>query len=297
MRIVTFYTAEGPKLGVKIANGILDVGAAAAVLNRTPPESADDLIAGGEEALQLLGQIVDAAAVRPEFLLEEERLTFAPVVQRPQKIICVGLNYERHASELGLPRPQTPVLFSKFNNALTGHGAVVELPAESQRVDYEAELAVVIGRRAKDVSVTDALTYAFGYCTANDISARDLQNRTSQWLLGKTCDGFCPLGPYLVTADEVPDPNNLAIRTWVNGELRQDSNTSDMIFGCAELISYISRHMTLEPGDVILTGTPQGVAAGYPSDVRDRYWLKDGDEVVVEVEGLGRLRNVMRVAR
>ena len=155
--------------------------------------------------------------------------------------------------------------------------------------DYEVELAVVMGETTKNVSAADALNTVFGYATANDLSARDLQNRTSQWLLGKTMDKFMPIGPYLVTADEVRDPQKLAIRTWLNGELRQNSNTDDMIFPVAELIAYISRHFTLEPGDVIITGTPEGVILG----MAEKRWMVPGDVVEVEVDGLGKLRNRM----
>jgi len=158
-------------------------------------------------------------------------------------------------------------------------------------LDYEGELALVIGRQAACVAGEEALSTVFGYAPANDFSARDLQFATSQWLLGKSCDRFCPIGPFLVTADEVPDPGSLRIRTWVNGELRQDAPTSDMIFPCSDLISYISRYLPLEPGDVILTGTPAGVILGKPRE--QRVWLRKGDVVTVEVEGLGRLTNLV----
>lgn len=194
-----------------------------------------------------------------------------PCLQNPGKIICVGTNYRRHAREVGLPIPEYPLLFSKFNSSLSAHGQAVAIPYGALQVDYEAELAFVIGKTARHVAREDALHHVFGYCNANDLSARDWQMRTGQWLLGKTCDGFCPLGPYLVTADEIADPNALGIRTFVNDELRQNSNTQDMIFHCDELISYISRHMTLSPGDVVLTGTPEGVILGYPEE--RRVWL------------------------
>jgi 2-keto-4-pentenoate hydratase/2-oxohepta-3-ene-1,7-dioic acid hydratase in catechol pathway len=161
----------------------------------------------------------------------------------------------------------------------------------SSQVDYEVELVIVIGKQAKYVSKENALSYVFGYCNVNDISARDLQMRTQQWLLGKTCDKFSPLGPYLVTADEVGNPNQLEMKCIVNGEVRQNSNTSDMIFYCDELVSYISQHMTLVPGDIILTGTPQGVVIGYPED--KRVYLKHGDVVTIEIEKLGTLTNRM----
>lgn len=187
------------------------------------------------------------------------------------------------------PIPQTPILFNKFNNALTGHRSPVVIPATTSKLDYEAELAIVIGRQARSVRREEALDYVFGYTIANDLSARDLQMRTSQWMLGKIGDGFAPLGPWIVTADAVGDPNALFIQTFVNGEMRQNSNTADMIFHCDEIISYLSQHCTLEPGDVILTGTPEGVVLGYPED--QQVYLKPGDEVEVRIEKLGELHN------
>ena len=185
--------------------------------------------------------------------------------------------------------PETPVLFSKFNNALAGTREPIPLPGNALQYDYEVELGVVIGQEARYVSVEHALKYVFGYFTVNDLSVRDLQFRTSQWLLGKTLDKFFPTAPYLVTADEVSDPQNLGLYCWVNGELRQNSNTSDMIFSGAESISYISQYMTLKPGDVISTGTPEGVVMG----MQEKIWLRPGDEVTVEVEGLGKCTNRM----
>ncbi|HET6437982.1 MAG TPA: fumarylacetoacetate hydrolase family protein, partial [Anaeromyxobacter sp.] len=189
--------------------------------------------------------------------------------------------------------PRTPVLFSKFNNALAGHRGTVPLPVTvASQFDYEAELVVVVGRRARDVPEAEALAHVFGYCTGNDVSARDLQLRTSQFLLGKTCDGFAPIGPWLVSADEVPDPQNLSVTCRVNGELRQSARTSDMVFSCAALLSYASRHMTLEPGDILFTGTPGGVIQGRPEG--QRTWLKPGDVVTTEVETLGLLEVTLR---
>jgi len=185
--------------------------------------------------------------------------------------------------------PETPILFNKFSNTPAASGEDVPLPEVAEQYDYEAELCVVMGRAARRVSEADALDHVWGYCNCNDLSARDLQFRTSQWMLGKTLDRFFPIGPHLVSADEVGDPQALAIRCLVNGDVRQDSSTADMVFGVAELVSYISRHLTLEPGDVIATGTPEGVAQGRPN----REWLRPGDEVVVEIGALGQLRNRM----
>jgi 2-keto-4-pentenoate hydratase/2-oxohepta-3-ene-1,7-dioic acid hydratase in catechol pathway len=212
--------------------------------------------------------------------------TLAPVTQ-PGKILCVGLNYRPHARESHMEIPQYPVLFNKYSNAVVGSGRPVHPPAIAQQMDYEAELVVIMGRRAVNVAESDALRYVAGYCNGNDLSARDLQFRTSQWLLGKAADGFGPMGPYLVTPDEIPDPNQLEIVCRRNGVEVQHSNTRHMIFSCSHLISYISRYMTLEPGDVIFTGTPEGVIFGQQES--ERQWLKAGETVSVSIEGLGEL--------
>ncbi|PSR38014.1 MAG: 5-carboxymethyl-2-hydroxymuconate isomerase [Sulfobacillus thermosulfidooxidans] len=211
--------------------------------------------------------------------------TWRPALTRPEKIFCIGLNYKQHALESGMPLPTSPVVFSKFSNTLAAHEEGVPIPEASSQVDYEAELAMVIGRVTHNVSVDEALQSVWGYTIANDISARDLQTKTSQWLLGKSCDKFLPLGPVVTSADAIPDPNRLAIDLWLNGENRQHSNTRDMIFSCAEIVSYLSKVWTLKPGDVICTGTPQGVILGRPEGQRD--WLKAGDVVRLRIEGLG----------
>ncbi|MED1954082.1 fumarylacetoacetate hydrolase family protein [Brevibacillus centrosporus] len=296
MITVSFYKQDGIALGVRTERGILDVQAAASRFTEwsDAPVTIEALIDGGDKSRQLLDKLTDAAYQDESLFLQEEELEQAPVVPKPSKIVCVGLNYRKHADECNLPYPETPILFSKFANALAGHGEDVPLPKESEKIDYEAELAIVIGKRASNVTEEDALSYVYGYCSANDVSARDLQFATSQWLLGKTCDKFCPIGPYLVSADEVGNPDQLQIRTYVNGELRQNSSTSDMIFSCSQIISYISRHFPLLPGDVILTGTPEGVITGLP--VEKQVWLKDQDVVSVEIEKLGRLTNTFRQA-
>jgi 2-keto-4-pentenoate hydratase/2-oxohepta-3-ene-1,7-dioic acid hydratase in catechol pathway len=292
MKLLTFNGPDGLKLGIRSDQGVIDVVEAGAALGVTVPQSLTEVITGGDPAvaeLQVLEESVTGSASGSPWLLDEMGLQHGPVVANPGKIICVGLNYRRHAQESNLPVPETPVLFSKFGNTICGSGADVPLPSVATEFDYEVELGFVIGKSARNVSQEHALSYVLGYCTANDVSVRDLQTRTSQWLLGKTLDNFLPIGPYLVTADEVGDPQSLRIRCWVNGDLRQDSNTGDMIFSVAEIISYISRYFTLEPGDVVVTGTPEGVAMGRA----DKPWLKPGDEVIVEVERLGQCRNMM----
>ncbi len=294
MKLLTFEKNGALSLGVKTGQGVLDVvGALEKHPAKEVPQTVHEVIEGGQQAVNALQSFTDAMlnGAAAEFLLEESSLTLGPCVAHPNKIICVGLNYRKHAEETGSPIPQYPILFNKFNNTLTGNGADIALPKVSQKVDYEAELVIVIGKNAKYVDKEQALDHVFGYCNVNDLSARDLQLRTQQWLLGKSCDGFSPLGPYLVTADEIGDPNQLEIRSIVNGEVRQQSNTSDMIFHCDEIVSYISQHMTLVPGDIILTGTPEGVVMGYPPE--KQVYLKDGDVVTIEIEKLGTLTNRM----
>jgi 2-keto-4-pentenoate hydratase/2-oxohepta-3-ene-1,7-dioic acid hydratase in catechol pathway len=287
LKLVTLASGDQYHLGVQTERGILDVTASAGAESGVPKDI-HSLIEGGQSAKEALESFVRRQEAG---WLNEKEVQYGPAVTNPQKIICVGLNYRKHAEETKAPIPEYPILFNKFNNTLTAHNCDVELPVASKEVDYEAELAIVIGRKAKHVSEEDALDYVFGYCCANDLSARDLQLRTNQWMLGKVCDGFTPLGPVLVTADEIPDPNALGIRTIVNGDVRQNSNTSDMIFNCKQIISYISRHFTLNPGDVILTGTPEGVVLGYPKE--KRVYLQPGDVVTVEIEKLGSITNRM----
>jgi len=296
MKLVSFLKGNHYTLGVRTDHGVLDVVAAA----MTPgyeiaalPLTIQEAIEGGAAAQAALQQLVDSIMVNPasvaELLREEQSLTWGPCVPSPSKIICVGLNYRKHAEETNAPIPAYPILFNKFNNTLNGHGHDVPLPRVSNEVDYEAELVIVMGAKAKYIDKQSALDYVYGYCCVNDVSARDLQMRTQQWLLGKSCDGFSPLGPYLVTKDEVGNPNQLSISTTVNGKVRQSSNTSDMIFHCDEIVSYISQHMTLEPGDIILTGTPEGVVLGDPVD--QRVYLRDGDLVTISIEKLGQITN------
>lgn len=238
--------------------------------------------------VDMIDEAICEMADKLEYLKEGE-YRYESAVGKPEKIICLGHNYRAHVNELKEKLPEFPILFSKYNNSLAGHGENIPLPDGSKQVDYEGELGIIIGKTASNVSEEDALDYVFGYFVANDVSARDLQFRTQQWLIGKTCEKFFPTGPYLVTADEIKDPQSLSIKTTVNGEVRQRSNTSQMIFSCRKIIHYVSKYMTLKPGDVISTGTPEGVIVGYPED--KRVWLKDGDVVEVEIEKIGKLRN------
>jgi 2-keto-4-pentenoate hydratase/2-oxohepta-3-ene-1,7-dioic acid hydratase in catechol pathway len=210
---------------------------------------------------------------------------------RPGKIVCVGLNYLDHCRETNTPIPERPLLFTKFTTAITHPGSDIVWSATlTTEVDFEAELAVIIGRRCRQVTEAEALSYVAGYTAANDVSARDIQLGDGQWVRGKSLDTFCPLGPVFVTADELPDPQALAIRTLLNGRLMQNSHTGEMIFSVAKLIAFCSQAFTLEPGDIILTGTPHGVGLGRNPKV----YMQDGDVIVVEIEGIGRLENKCR---
>jgi 2-keto-4-pentenoate hydratase/2-oxohepta-3-ene-1,7-dioic acid hydratase in catechol pathway len=288
MRLLTYNSDDGRKLGIKTARGILDVAAAAAAAGVKRAITPDAVYRHGSALLPRLNDLV-AATDDPAHFLNEADLTFGPAVPNPGKILCVGLNYQKHAAETGASPPAEPVLFSKFNNAIAAPNEDIPIQADWTQVDYESELGVVIGGRARNVSVDDALDYVFGYCNMNDLSERRLQLLSGQWLLGKTLDKFLPLGPYVVTADEIPDPQKLSVKGWLNGEPRQDSNTADMIFTVAEVIAYASKVMTLDPGDVISTGTPEGVIMG----MEPKVWMQPGDEYIVEVEGLGKLVNRM----
>lgn len=278
------------RLGVKNENGVLDVVEAAKILRMRAPATIDELLQN--EDGPSLNALVDAAMkskAAQKALLKEETIEFGPVVTRPEKIVCVGLNYRQHAIEIGAPIPKQPVLFNKFNTTLNHHNGTIKLPVEfATKFDYEVELVMAIGREAKVVNEADALSYVAGYATGNDFTARDLQLETGgQWMVGKTPDQFAPIGPYLVTADQI-DPDNLKLECRVNGETRQSSNTSDFIFNTRKMISYISRVITLKPGDIIFTGTPQGVIQGKPKD--QQIWLKPGDKIACSLEKLGELK-------
>jgi 2-keto-4-pentenoate hydratase/2-oxohepta-3-ene-1,7-dioic acid hydratase in catechol pathway len=284
MTFVTLAQGSGYSLGIKGERGILDVRRASEQLRITAPVTIDEAIRHGDAGLSDLAR----AATDRALWLDEAAVRFGPSVTNPQKIVCVGLNYAKHARETNNPIPKLPILFNKFNNTLNSHMGTVKVSAvPATNFDYESELVIVMGRRAQNVSEADALSHVFGYCNGNDFTARDLQSRSSQWMIGKTCDGFGLLGPYLVTADQC-DPNNMKVVGTVNGEVRQSSNTNDMVFNCAQIISYTSKLFTLEPGDIIYTGTPEGVISGYPKD--KQVWLKPGDRLETTIGNLGTLR-------
>jgi 2-keto-4-pentenoate hydratase/2-oxohepta-3-ene-1,7-dioic acid hydratase in catechol pathway len=282
MRLATIQTAKGPRAAVWQGGHYIDVQAT----DESLPTSVRGMLEGGPDLLKLVATVAHRpAAVR----LPEAEARLLPPIPDPPKILCIGLNYRDHAAETGAPIPRDPVLFSKFTTALIGPEEKIVLPPVSHKVDYEAELVLVIGRRGKNIAKEHARGYLAGFMVGHDVSARDwqLEKDGKQWLAGKTFDTFAPTGPWLVTSDDVPDPHSLGIRLRLNGQTMQDSNTKQMIFHAEDLIAYISQVVTLLPGDLIFTGTPPGVGIARKPQV----WLKDGDVVEVEIDGLGVLRN------
>jgi 2-keto-4-pentenoate hydratase/2-oxohepta-3-ene-1,7-dioic acid hydratase in catechol pathway len=260
------------------------------LVSRALPDCNDDAFC---HALPYLARfLASGARVVEQATALAQPIDFEPPV-RPRNFICVGLNYRDHAAETALKLPQAPLLFAKTANAINAHNRPVPLPLDSTQIDYEAELAVVIGRPCHRVSAADALAYVAGYTCGNDVSARDFQFGESQWYRGKSADGFGPLGPWIVTPDEISDVGNLRIQLRLNGRTMQDSTTADLVFGVAALIEYISRYITMVPGDVILTGTPPGVGFTRKPPV----FLKAGDNVEVEVEAIGVLANTIASSR
>jgi 2-keto-4-pentenoate hydratase/2-oxohepta-3-ene-1,7-dioic acid hydratase in catechol pathway len=276
MRFLTFKNSKGSaEPGVVVDQEVVGLGAAGFT-------SLVDVIAGGDSALEKVRSFVSTASKMPLSGVQ----VLAPI-PRPPKVICVGLNYRDHAAESNMAIPERPTIFSKFSHCVIAPGEAIVLPKNSTQPDYEAEFAFVIGKGGRHIAAEDWKKHVFGYTNLNDVSARDFQLATTQWLMGKTFDTFAPMGPYLVTADEIADPHNLNIKITINGEVLQDSNTRHLIFGIPALIAYLSSVFTLEPGDVVSTGTPAGV--GFAR--KPPRFLRAGDDVVVEVEGLGQLRN------
>jgi 2-keto-4-pentenoate hydratase/2-oxohepta-3-ene-1,7-dioic acid hydratase in catechol pathway len=300
MRLITYKTAWGTRSAIAVGETAVDTARAATRCGFDGADAAwrsNRALAGlGATVLEQLAGAAEAiAAAEPgtHGVTALADLVLGPPITDPDKIICLGLNYKDHAEEAGLALPTSPMLFAKYRNSLTGPTSPIELPSGSEAVDYEAELAIVIGRRGKDVAEADALDHVAGAMVLNDVSARDLQHATSQWLAGKAIDTFAPCGPALVTLDEIDDLQDLAIEARVNGRTVQQANTSLMIFPVAETIAYISSLMTLEPGDIIATGTPAGV--GFKRD--PQVLLGDGDLVEVEIQGVGAIANPVHGAR
>jgi len=281
MKLVTFATENGPRLGLLQENHVIDLNEAS---DGRLPADVLTFLQQGQPAMQLAREIGHSAAAD----LPLSEVTLLAPVPAPSKVVAIGLNYMDHCREQNIEPPKMPIIFAKFPSAVVGPGAAVRWdPALTRQVDYEVELAVVMGRTTRRVPAAEALDYVAGYTMCNDVSARDLQFGDRQWVRGKSLDTFCPLGPWLVTKDEIPDPHDLSLRCTVNGEILQDSTTAEMIFGVPQLIEFISRAFSLLPGDVIATGTPDGVGVFRSPQI----FLKDGDVVTVEVEGLGELTN------
>ena len=245
----------------------------------------DEVLAGYDLSTGMIDLIKAELSNLP--IVDLSSVHLASPIPRPGKIICIGLNYRDHAEESGMPIPDSPIIFSKFGTCVIGSGEAIRIPSGSEKVDYEAELAVVIGRTAKGVPAGEAMDHVFGYTNFNDVSARDFQFADGQWQRGESCDTFAPMGPSVVTVDEVADPHNLNIRFRLNGETLQDSNTCQLIFKTPELIEFLSRIITLEPGDVIATGTPPGVGFARKPPI----FMKPGDVAEVEIQQLGTLIN------
>lgn len=310
MHLVTYDQFGQARIGARLGEQIVDLNRAhkakveadndpaeLAVAEARLPTDMMALLRQGPAGLEAVTQAVEFVQARQAaaaesmakkgILLSMAQITLLPPILRPEKLVCLGLNYRAHAAEGNWAPPDYPMLFHKTANCLIGDGQAIVAPRVSDQIDYEGELAVIIGRRGKHIAETEALSYVAGYAVANDVSARDLQTRTRQFTTGKMLDTFCPLGPALVTSDEIADPNNLEIKTTLNGQVMQHSNTQHMIFAVPFIISYISEFATLEPGDIILTGTPEGVGKARDPQV----FLKPGDTITVEIENVGTLTN------
>ncbi len=313
MKLVRFLKGSTARIGVIDHDQVVDVeGALTAALvgagmslemaqseaRERVPQSMRRFLAAGDGLQQIVREAVSFAHAYPDHKVSGHNITvplvsaelLAPIAD-PEKIICIGQNYKDHCAEQNQPFPERAIIFAKFPNAINNPGAPVVLPAISSQVDYEAELAFVVGKRAKHVSEADAPHYIAGYFCLNDVSARDIQMHPAekQWIRGKACDGFAPIGPWLVTSDEVGDPHDLDIELVLNGEVRQTSNTSNLIFNCYYLLSYISKGITLEPGDIVTTGTPGGVGVFSNPQI----FLQPGDVMSVTIEKLGTLTNTV----
>lgn len=310
MQLVTFVVNGSRRVGAHVDGKVVDINAAlAARLEQggegRPEQLADALIPAdmralierGEPALAqaksavdfALGQAVEPASWERRLVYALDEVGVLAPILNPEKIIAIGLNYIDHARETGQEPPKQPIFFSKYPSSITGPRGAVVLPSKevTSKVDYEVELAVVIGKIAKNVSADEAMDYVFGYTIMNDISARDLQMQDGQWVKGKALDTFAPIGPWIVTKDEIEDPHNLRLVMALNGQVMQDSSTSNLIFPIPTLIEYLTRLFTLKPGDIIATGTPPGVGMAQDPPV----WLNPGDTLVAEIEGIGALEN------
>jgi 2-keto-4-pentenoate hydratase/2-oxohepta-3-ene-1,7-dioic acid hydratase in catechol pathway len=291
--LLSIANSDGAEtLGVKTGDSVIDVRKASGLLKLPSPVTLEQLLKEGSSSQ--LNKLIETAKASPDAkaaIVPESSITYGRLFTNPSKIVCVGLNYRRHAAEVGMPVPKQPILFNKYNNTLAPNNCTITLPPNdvSFKFDYETELLIVMGKKTRNVTEADAPNHIAGFCTSNDFSARDLQlERGGQWMIGKTLDNFAPIGPYFVSSDVVGDPHKLKIETYVNGEVRQNWNTDDFIFNCYQVVSYISKHWELVPGDIIFTGTPHGVIGGMPKD--KQVWLKAGDQIESRIEKLGSLK-------
>ncbi|KOY82308.1 fumarylacetoacetate hydrolase family protein [Lysinibacillus macroides] len=308
MKLINYTAAGHTRAGAIVDNKVIDLNYAyqaqlkaegkyryQAIASAFVPNNTDELYQGGKESLQLAQGAIDFILENPEsfdkqaiFNIEDVKVE-APV-QNPGKIICVGHNYREHILEMGRELPSNPVIFAKFANTILGPDDDIPFYPISDQLDYEAEFTFIVGKQARNVSEEDALDYVAGYTITNDVTYRDIQRRTLQWLQGKTVDGSAPMGPYLVTSDELADPSGLDVVLTVNGEVRQKTNTANLVFDVKKLVSFLSNLMTLEPGDVVLTGTPGGVGVA----MNPPTFLQDGDVVRIEIDKVGALENKVK---
>lgn len=287
MKFVRFKYKSKMGIGILDEEQIVDLtGFSKSNLEYNFPNSIEQLIETSEKTLPLINHLLESEDVGEYSISISDVDILSPLV-KPEKIVCVGLNYLDHCKETGLEVPKSPVIFFKFANAIIGEGDSIEIPINSNQVDYEAEFAIVIGKEGKSIQEEEAYKYIFGYTIMNDVSARDQQFSDGQWSRGKSADTFAPIGPSIVTKNEISDPHNLNISLALNGTVMQDSNTSNLIFNIPYIISYLSQSITLKPGDIIATGTPPGVGMGR----KPKVWLKDKDEISITIEGIGTLHN------
>ncbi len=296
-RLVTYAMADRKSIGIQLEGGVLDLPELASLLNVIHPVRGESFPTVMNELLEwdqgldavremLYGYTALPDGGRPS-LLPHDALTIKAPIERPGKVVALGLNYRDHVEETGREIPDFPVIFAKFSSSVVGPDAPIPLPRVSQKIDWEVELGVVIGKRCKDTSKDDALEHVAGYTVLNDVSARDLQRSDGQWVRAKSLDAFCPMGPAIVTCDELGDGSGLDLWTKINGRVKQSSNTSNLLYGVTDIIQYLSASFTLEPGDVVATGTPAGVG-----DARDSpEYLREGDVMELHIEGIGTLRN------
>lgn len=299
MKLVQYYHKNSTlttQLGIETTHGLVNVAKLSNYFNKNKEYTMESVIKNSDKQLRELNDLIkqlDSSEIEVETFIErKEQVAFLPVVQNPEKIICVGMNYLAHVKEMDGEIPLNPVLYNKFNNTLAAHKQEIPLPPVARQVDYSAELVVVIGQEMKNVQKEDVFDYIFGYTIGNNFSERKVQRKSSQWMLGKTLDYFAPIGPNIVTKDEISNLDNLYVTLKVNNEIVQNGNTKDMIFDIPSILSYLSKHLTLKPGDLIFTGTPKGVILAKPAD--EQNWLSQNDLVEATISNIGTLRNQIK---